>query len=239
MRLVRPLSVRRCARAALALVALTACSKAPSESPPPAGALLTLPSGPHVEPPPAVAAPPAAPPIVSARADAQAPREPTKDLEGDALAATTPIDWKNEVKYVAESEELTERARSLFEAIVRLEPDRAEAFWFPKEPFVPLKDVKNPGRYWDNLHRAYLDDVRALHRKRKSWDNAVFERFTVGSPPKWVKPGDEVNKIGYYRSFHGTIHYRINDKPATIDVHTIITWQGRWYVTHLRKLKKS
>jgi hypothetical protein len=171
---------------------------------------------------PAAAAPPAAP-----------------SAEPDAVAASAPVDWKNEAKYVTESDELTQRARGLFEAIVKQEPPLAEDFWFPKEPFIPLKDVKNPGRYWDNLHSAYLDDVRALHRKRKSWDGAVFERFTLGSTPKWVKPGDEVNKIGYYRSFRGTIHYRIDDKPAKLEVHTLITWQGRWYVTHLRKIKKK
>jgi hypothetical protein len=55
---------------------------------------------------------------------------------------------------------------------------------------------------------------------------------------KWVKPGDEANKIGYYRAFHGRLHYTVGGRDAEIEVHTLITWQGRWFVTHLRKLKK-
>ena len=30
----------------------------------------------------------------------------------------------------------------------------------------------------------------------------------------------------------------LSAKEGTLDVHTVITWQGRWYITHLRKFKK-
>ena len=118
------------------------------------------------------------------------------------------------------------------------EPALGDPFWFPKEPFIPLKDVKGPDKYWEQLHRAYANDIHKLHKKRRSWDGATFTRFTVGSPPKWVPPGDEANKIGYHRSFHGKLAYEIGGEAATIDVHTIISWQGRWFVTHLGKFKK-
>ncbi len=140
-----------------------------------------------------------------------------------------------------EGAELQERARGLFEAVVKDEPERAEAFWFPKEPFIPLKDVKEPGKYWSQLHRTYVNDIHALHKKRKSWDGAEFVSFDGWSRTKWVPPGDEANKIGYHRAFHGKLHYKAggkNGEDGEIDVHTIITWQGRWYVTHLRKFKK-
>jgi hypothetical protein len=227
--------------AALVVASATACSNKPSEAPLPTSARLALPTG---APPEASTASRTASDLLSAPPPANAgvlePLNAGSDASANADdAAAASIDWTNAAKYTLASDELTERARALFDAIVTLDPARAEGFWFPREPFIPLKDVKNPGRYWDTLHKAYLDDVRALHRKRKSWDGATFERFTVGSTPKWVKPGDEVNKIGYYRSFHGTIHYRIGDEPAKLDVHTLITWQGRWYVTHLRKIKKK
>jgi hypothetical protein len=101
-----------------------------------------------------------------------------------------------------------------------------------------LKDIKDPGKYWDQLHRAYANDIHVLHKKRASWDGVVFKRFELGSTPKWVKPGEEANKIGYYRSFHGKIHYEIGGEASSIDVHTVITWQGRFFVTHLNKFKK-
>jgi hypothetical protein len=172
-------------------------------------------------------------------ASAPAALAPSATPDAGAPAADTPpFDPKNQQKGALESDELTERARGLFEAIAKDDPSLGEAFWFPKEPFIPLKDVKGPDKYWDNLHRTYLNDIHALHRKRKSWEGASFLSFTVGSTPKWVKPGDEVNKIGYYRSFHGQLRYSVGGSESTIDVHTIITWQGRWYVTHLNKFKK-
>jgi hypothetical protein len=137
-----------------------------------------------------------------------------------------------------EGAELQERAKGLFEAIVKDEPALGDPFWFPKEPFVPLKDVKDPGRYWETLHKTYVNDIHALHRKRKSWAGATFVRFDRGSTPKWVKPGDEANKIGYYRSFHGLLRFEVDGERESIDVHTVITWQGRWFITHLRKFKK-
>ncbi|AUX24706.1 hypothetical protein SOCEGT47_052450 [Sorangium cellulosum] len=155
--------------------------------------------------------------------------------EADAAAVFAP---DNKILPPLESQELTARASALFDAIVKNEPALAEPFWFPKEPFIPLKDVKGPGKYWDNLHAAYLADVKATHRKRKSWEGARFVGFEVGSRPKWVPPGKEANKIGYYRSLHGKLRYEIDGRPASIDVHTIISWQGRWYITHLGDFKK-
>ena len=36
----------------------------------------------------------------------------------------------------------------------------------------------------------------------------------------------------------GQLRYEIGGELEKIDVHTVITWQGRWFVTHLRKFKK-
>ena len=169
------------------------------------------------------------------------------DAEADGGAspdARAPVDARpfvadNKVLPPLESDELTTRAKKLFDAIVHDDPALGESFWFPKEPFIPLKDVKGPDKYWNNLHATYARDIHALHRKRKSWEGATFVGFKMGSTPKWVPPGDEANKIGYYRSFRGKLTYRIDDKNSTIDVHTIISWQGEWFITHLSKFKKK
>ncbi len=162
----------------------------------------------------------------------------------DAGAPTSPEDAGTPAAIVADNKveptqgaELQERAKGLFDAIVADNPDRAEAFWFPREPFIPLKDVKDPGKYWTQLHKTYVSDVHALHRKRKSWEGATFVKFDGWTRSKWVPPGDEANKIGYHRAFHGKLHYKVGGDDGEIDVMTIITWQGRWYVTHLRKFK--
>jgi len=172
--------------------------------------------------------------------DASTDDEVADGGSSDSGAATTrPFVADNKVLPALESEGLTLRAKKLFDAIVHDDPALGESFWFPKEPFIPLKDVKGPDKYWNNLHATYGRDIHALHRKRKSWEGATFVGFKMGSTPKWVPPGDEANKIGYYRSFRGKLTYRIDDKNATLDVHTIISWQGEWFITHLSKFKKK
>jgi hypothetical protein len=218
----------RCAPHALLLLALSACERPtpPSRDPTPADGSATVPSP---APSPVASAPTSAAPADAGPAAAAAP---------DAAAEAPPAVVADNKVAPTEGAELQERARGLFDAIVKDEPERAEAFWFPREPFIPLKDIKDPGKYWSQLHRTYQTDVHVLHAQRKSWESAEFVTFEGWSKPKWVPPGDEANKIGYHRAFHGKLRYKAGGEDGEIDVHTIITWQGKWYVTHLRKFKK-
>jgi hypothetical protein len=219
------------------LLALSACGKGtpPSRDPSPADgsaaavapAVATAPSAPSALPEASASASASA----LAATDAGAPPAAAEDAGAAAVVADNKVP-------PSDGPELQARARGLFEAIVKDEPERAEAFWFPKEPFIPLKDVKDPAKYWTQLHKTYANDVHALHQKRKSWEGAEFVRFDGWVRSKWVPPGDEANKIGYHRAFHGKLHYKVAGEDADLDVQTIITWQGRWYVTHLRKFKK-
>jgi len=216
----------------LLVLALSACGKStpPSRDPLPAdGAASAVNTASAAPAPVPDAAAPAA--TTDAAVDGGAPA-PTAGAD----APPAPLVADNKVD-PSQGPELQERARGLFEAIVADDPARAEAFWFPREPFIPLKDVKDPGKYWNQLHKTYGSDVHALHKKRKSWEGATFVKFDGWTRSKWVPPGDEANKIGYHRAFHGKLHYKVGGEDAEMDVQTIITWQGRWYVTHLRKFK--
>jgi len=122
----------------------------------------------------------------------------------------------------------------LFDAVVSGHPELALDFFFPREPFIPLKDVADPGRYHDELVRTYRRDIASLHGSRRSWENATFEKFELGTKPTWVAPGREWNKIGYFRTLDGRLTYTVAGKRRQLAVRTIISWQGRWYVTHLR-----
>lgn len=155
-------------------------------------------------------------------------------------AAAPPADPSNKVKPPPPGDELAARARKLFEAARDDDPPKAADFFFPREPFVPLKDVADGGRYWDTLFRTYKNDVRELHRKhRRDLEGATFVGLDLGSAPTWVKPGDEYNKIGYYRTFHAKLRYRTAaGADRSFDVHTLISWQGAWYITHLLPFKK-
>jgi hypothetical protein len=228
-------SSRRRALPGLLILAFFACGKAtpPSRDPLPADGSTAVAATERGAPPAPLAE---APPDAGAPGDAAAPA-PLAATDAGSPAEAAPTVADNKVS-PSEGPELQERARGLFEAIVKDEPERGEAFWFPREPFVPLKDVKDPGKYWDQLHRTYVSDIHALHRKRKSWEGAEYVTFEGWSRPKWVPAGDEANKIGYHRAFHGRLRYKAGGEDGEVDVHTIITWQGRWYVTHLRKFKK-
>jgi hypothetical protein len=135
-------------------------------------------------------------------------------------------------------DDVQQRAKGLFAAIVADDPSLAEPFWFPRAPFIPLKDVPDPPRYWDTLHHTYATDIHIEHGARASWEGATFDRFELGPETKWIVPGEEYNTTGYYRSLHCTLRYRVGDSAESIPLEAAITWQGRWFVTHLRKYKK-
>jgi len=146
-------------------------------------------------------------------------------------------DPENGAKPPLASEDLSERAAHLLHAVVENDPSSGDDFFFPRDPFIPLKDVKDPGGYHAQLLAAYHRDIRELHAKRKDWSGASFVSFELGTPPTWVAPGKEYNKIGYFRTFHAKLRYRLGDRTAEIDVGTIISWDGRWYVTHLLPIR--
>jgi hypothetical protein len=142
-------------------------------------------------------------------------------------------DPENRLKPPLTSDDLAARATHLLDAVARGEPSLADDFFFPRAPFLPLKDVADPGHYFDQLLATYHRDIAAIHQRRKSWEGVSFVSFELGSPPGWVAPGKEYNKIGYYRTFHGKLRYTVGGAPGVIDVTTIISWGGRWYITHL------
>jgi len=157
-----------------------------------------------------------------------------------AVPSEAPLpDPENRTKPPLASADLTERAEHLFRAIVENDVSIGDDFFFPKEPFIPLKDVEDAGRYHAQLLAAYHRDIRELHTRRKDWNTSTFASFELGTPPTWVAPGKEYNKIGYYRTFHGKLRYRTADRTTEIDVGTIISWDGRWYITHLLPIHRA
>ncbi len=156
------------------------------------------------------------------------------------LAATPTRDDQNTGLPPLESDELTARAAQLFDAIKTGRPELGLPFFFPREPFLALKDVDDPGKYHAELVRAYRQNIRDLHVARRGWDDAVFRGFelAVKPKPKRVPPGREWNKIGYFRTIGAKLKYEVGGRQRFIEVHTLISWDGRWYVTHLAQLRR-
>src|SRR4051812_12184829 len=149
----------------------------------------------------------------ASRSEASARLEPTSapaTIQPSASVPSPPVpppDPENRSKPPLTSADLSSRSELLLLAIQKNEPRLADEFFFPKEPFIPLKDVADPARYFDQLIATYHRDIAHLHGQRKDWTTAHFVSFELGSPPGWVAPGKEYNKIGYYRTFHGKLRY--------------------------------
>lgn len=126
-----------------------------------------------------------------------------------------------------------ERAQRLFEAIVHDDPDRAVDFYLPREAFLELKGIADPGGYWDRLFPRYVRDIHALHRVLPDLDRAEFVRFELVRRGGWVQLREEGNSLPYHVSRHSWIHYRVGEEERRLEVRVLITWGNEWYVTHL------
>jgi hypothetical protein len=161
-------------------------------------------------------------------------KAPKATGEGD----DTPEDPANKKRPEDESAELTARAKALFEAIKEDKVDDGKDFFFPEQPFLKVKDIKKPGAYWKRLYKTYQKEIHQTHRRNKKFlKDGEFVSFKLGSKPKWIKPGKESNKIGYFRTFNGKIEYQSKGKTRHLGVRVIISWQNHWFITHLLPIK--
>jgi hypothetical protein len=132
------------------------------------------------------------------------------------------------------------RVAGLWEAIVRDDPDRGMPFFFPLRAYVQVKDVADPEADW--RHRLVLAFRRDIHSIHARLDEAggPGRLLTLDVPAarvQWVKPGEEWNKIGYFRVFGSKLGYEINGEVHTIEVRSLISWRGQWYVVHLNAVR--
>jgi len=128
-------------------------------------------------------------------------------------------------------------ARALLDAIVHDEPARAMSFFFPRDAFLQVKAMQNPGRYYDRLRERFETDIHALHRATPNLDQAEFERLELVRRGGWVHAGEEGNRLPYWASRHSWLHYRVGRSKRKIELRVLITWGQRWYVIHLSEFK--
>ena len=132
------------------------------------------------------------------------------------------------------------RVRALWEAISLDDPARASPFFFPLGAYEQVKDVGNPAADWKHrLVAAYTHDIHALHA-RLGADAAAAKLVALDVPAsraRWVEPGEEYNKIGYYRVFGSKLRYDVQGTTKSFDVKSLISWRGEWYVVHLSAIK--
>jgi hypothetical protein len=132
------------------------------------------------------------------------------------------------------------RVAALWDAIVKDEPDRAMPFFFPVTAYEQVKAITNPASDWRRrLAAAYKRDVHALHKR--VGDRAADAKLVRADVPqdraRWVEPNEESNKLGYYRVYGTRLIYELDGKERSLEVTSLISWRGEWYVVHLSGFK--
>ena len=52
-----------------------------------------------------------------------------------------------------------------------------------------------------------------------------------------VQPGEESNKLSYWRVYGTTLHYTEAGQANSFPVTSLISWRGQWYVVHLGEIR--
>ncbi len=241
---------RTCAVAPL-LLALCACNTephpapapaAPVEAARPASSAPALPPGASVIPAEVVEAPPleagpadAGSQAADAGAKAGPPSEPAlRGPDGGVLPQTrdTPSVDSPLFRY---------HVGLLFKAIQKDDPGLGMPFFFPVLAYQQVKAIQKPERDWKHrLVAAYEQTVHRYHRQLGEHpEQATLLGLDVPTQrARWMKPGDEGNKLGYYRVLDSRLRYRTADgKERSFGVTSLISWRGEWYLVHLHGFK--
>jgi hypothetical protein len=178
---------------------------------------------------PAMAAPGSAAPAVA----------PSSSTAGAADAASPRLPQTRD-RPPASSPAVEQRTAALWAAIVKDEPALAMSFFFPLDAYEQVKDVGDPSADWKHrLVAAYERDIHALHaRLGAQAATAHLLRLEVPeAQARWVDPGEEWNKLGYYRVFGSKLRYEVDGDSDAFEIKSLISWRGEWYVVHLRAIK--
>jgi hypothetical protein len=133
------------------------------------------------------------------------------------------------------SEDLTTRAKHLLEAIQKDNGELAGDIVFPRDAYLQVKDVPDPGKQWDaKVLAAFRKDVHTLHHHTKGIERAVFTSFELGQPATEAMPKKHDLKRMLWRAKRSRLGFTIDGKPSHFDVVEMTGWRGAWYVTKLR-----
>ena len=130
----------------------------------------------------------------------------------------------------------TSGSQALWQAIVTDDPAVAMPFFFPLSAYRQVKDVHDPAADWqDRLVTAFGRDVHRLHLELGP--DATKARFVALDVPDskatWVDPGQEHNKIGYWRVYGSSISFESAGTTRSMPIYSLISWRGEWYVVHV------
>lgn len=171
---------------------------------------------------------------------------------GTANAATSAIEAPDALPPSADGEEQTKdmpsaesaafraRIHALFKAIQTNDVSMAKSSFFPVGAYEKVKAVANArGDHERRLMAAFARDIAALHKKHgDKWSDAKLLGVDVPMErARWIMPGEEGNKLGYFRAYHSHISYEIDGTTHRAEIVSLISWRGDWYIVHLSGFK--
>jgi len=174
---------------------------------------------------------------MSASSDAAADvSPPASDEPALSDEAGRPLPQTEDKPSVA-TDRFRRRMELVARAIVEDAPEVGVPAFFPVVAYQQVKDIQKPERDWKlRLVAAFGRDVHEYHRALGR-DAAQAKFLGVEVPEqqaKWMKPGSEGNKIGYFRVLRARLRFQQSDgKERAFELTSLISWRGEWYVVHL------
>lgn len=129
------------------------------------------------------------------------------------------------------------RMSQLCQAIIEGVPAQAHPAFFPAVAYAQVKAVADPERDYRLRLLSHFDrDILDYHRRisRRPGPCRCGGTTVPDNLARWMKPGSEYNKLGYFRLLRS--HIDIVDaaeKTISLEVTSLISWRGQWYVVHL------
>jgi hypothetical protein len=140
-----------------------------------------------------------------------------------------------------QSTSFTARMALLGQAISTGDADVALPAFFPSVAYAQVKDIPNAERDWEQrLVSAFRRDIAEYQKKLgQQAPHATLVAVEVPEPSaKLMKPGSEGNRVPYYRVLRSKLHFRsATGKEHALELTSMISWRGEWYVVHLHGFK--
>ena len=170
----------------------------------------------------------APPPAVTSTPEPETPV--LVDAQGKALPQT-------DQRPTPSSASFQRRIEAVAHAIISGDAEPALVAFFPLLAYQQVKDVAKPERdYKFRLIANFKRDVLEYHRALgASAAEAKFAGVTIAEPAaKWMAPGAEGNKVGYFRVLRARLHFTLpTGRSRDFELTSLISWRGEWYVVHL------
>jgi hypothetical protein len=173
-------------------------------------------------------------PKTEPKSDADEAVPPLLDAAGKPLPQT-------EEKPSLRSKSYEKRVQLLFRAIQIDDPKVAYPAFFPEVAYAQVNAIPNPAA--DYKARLLANFDRDIHWAHKQLGDGAGTAQLVGlelfeDKAKWMPPGGEGNKVGYFRALGSKLRYLDGGgAPHAIEVTSLISWRGEWYFVHLHGFK--